>query len=341
MLKKRNLFSLAVQVSLLYGLMVHSHSTGNCIESLKEKMINEIKPVARKNLVFNVNGNETFLTAASGLVRTETKIYVVADNDLKLGILDIEDGSRTLDAILPGVLPIDEKARKKEKPDFESMFRVSDARLPSDGLVAFPSGSTEKRFTAVYVPTRADGSVNLNGIVKFDLTPIFRPLVEKYGAINIEGSLIEGDRLVLFHRGNSEGDSNKIFEFKKSDFIDLIMGINNENKIDLLSTQIIDVGELDGVKLTVTDIALFENRRFFIAAAENTTNPIDDGEVMGTVLGEVSSGGKVKIYGTLIRQKAEGLSLRRVGQSVEVSMVTDNDDPHCPSELLEFRIELP
>lgn len=321
--------------------MVHAVAITSCIGSLKGTMVREIIPETRRNLVFKINGKETFLSAASGLVRTDSKVYIIADNELQIGILDLQKGTAVLKSILPGVLPVDEKARKKEKPDFESLFAISDESLPSPGLVAFPSGSTEKRFTGVFIPTDSDGSVMIESVVRFDLSQLFNPLIEKFGAVNIEGSLIEGDRLVLIHRGNSEGHTNRIFDFRKSDLINLITGKSDSESLELLKSESIEIGTLEGVKLTITDINLFEGRRFFIAAAEDTSNPIDDGKVMGTVFGELSPDGSFKIYGKLGLQKAEGLSLHRFGQMVEVSLVTDNDDPHHPSELLEFQIHLP
>ena len=50
---------------------------------------------------------------ASGLVKIENTLYVIADDDLFLGI--IEEEKETLVALIPGILPTDHKERKKVK----------------------------------------------------------------------------------------------------------------------------------------------------------------------------------------------------------------------------------
>jgi hypothetical protein len=301
----------------------------------------ELAPVKRRPLLFKTAEGPKFLSAASGLVRSNDKIYVIADNDLKLGILDSVSTESSLVTLLPGTLPTEEKALKKHKPDFESLFAINDPRLPSTGLIAFPSGSSKRRFTGVFIPILGNGLVHALGIIRFDLGRIFTPILEDYGQLNIEASLIDGEQLVLFHRGNSLSDMNRMFEFNKSEFIDLILGEMSGQWLRPRSMKTLELGALDGVKLTVTAATIFEGRTFFLAAAEDTANSFDDGDVRGTVLGEIQNSGQCRVWGTIAKQKTEGLSLRRFGSFVEVSMVTDNDDPHNPSELVEFAIDIP
>jgi hypothetical protein len=300
----------------------------------------KLTPINRRPLVFRTRAGSVFLSAASGLVRLKDKFYIVADNNLGLGILDAKSGEAYLEPILPGTLPTDEKALKRQKPDFEALFAITDPRLISIGLIAFPSGSSSQRYTGIYIPILEDGAVNVLGVIRFDLAPIFNQIIAVHGHLNIEGAQLVGDKLILFHRGNSLSDTNRIFEYKNSDFIDIIHGTPSGTGILPLRTQAFDLGTFEGVKLTITDASIFESRIFFIAAAEDTTNPIEDGEVRGTVLGEISASGNANILGSIAREKAEGLYLRRLPSYVEVSMVTDNDDPNRNSELLEFSLNI-
>ncbi len=299
----------------------------------------EFTPLKRRPLIFSTPEGPKFISAASGLVTTEDKIYTVADNDLNLGILGSGPEDSFLERILPGSLPIDEKLRKKQKPDFESLFRIDDPRLPQKGLVAFPSGSSLLRYLAVFIPIQENGSVSSANIMQFNLSPFFDPIFKRHGFLNIEGAFIEGDRLILFHRGNSEGDRDRFFEYDKSEFIDVILGMSGSSQIAPREVGEFNLGLYDGVQLTITDAVGFEGRRFFIAAAEATTNSIDDGEIKGSVFGELLNRNEPLIYGFFKKVKTEGLSLRRLGVTLEVRVVTDNDRPDEASELLTFEMQ--
>lgn len=286
-------------------------------------------------------GNQHFFSAASGLVHLGDRYYVIADDDLSIGSLSEEGEDSRLDQIVPGTLPTDPKARKKKKPDFESLFWLSDPRLGGEGLVALPSGSKPNRFMAVFIPLTKESTLNMDGIIRIDMGTFFNAILKQEKELNIEGALVEQEHFVLFHRGNTDNDQNRFFEFKKSELIDLILGENKKPLIPIEKSSTIDVGEIDGIKLTLTDMALFEGRRYFLAAAENTSNSIDDGEIKGTVLGELTSAGHVRLITTFKKQKFEGLSIqRRESKLIRFSMVTDNDDANQISNLSIFELEV-
>ena len=70
-----------------------------------------------------------FVSAASGLVRVRNRLYVVADDELHIGVLDVGSSKpMRLARMLKGRLPGDAKLRKQRKPDFESLLL-----LPGDG----------------------------------------------------------------------------------------------------------------------------------------------------------------------------------------------------------------
>jgi hypothetical protein len=65
----------------------------------------------------------SFLSAASGLVRVRERLYVIADDELHLGVFGV-DGAEPLRLVrlLDGDLPASAKKRKARKPDFEALL---------------------------------------------------------------------------------------------------------------------------------------------------------------------------------------------------------------------------
>src|SRR4029453_9088666 len=80
-------------------------------------------------------GRPLHLSAASGLVCLNSFIYVVADDELHLGVFRSTDNSPgNLVGLFPGELPDSEVDRKKQKPDLEAL-----TLLPAFG--SYPHGA--------------------------------------------------------------------------------------------------------------------------------------------------------------------------------------------------------
>lgn len=339
MLKTNN--SLILIFMLINLLLANCQSLSKSNSTSGENMttLATWKPVKTQPLYFETPKGNKFISAASGLVLTQDYFFVIADNDLNLGVLNRTNGKNQLIPILPGELPINKKERKKKKPDFETLLQITDNRLPAPGLIAFPSGSSPQRYLGVYIPFNKEHTLNTSGIIRFDLTRLFKTLLTQTEELNIEGVIIEKDTVFLFHRGNSKNDVNRIYEIAKTDFVDIILANNNEQPLAIKKSYPIELGNLDGVKLTITDATLFDGRKFFLAAAEDTDNPIDDGKVKGTVFGELLSSGAVQIFAKIEQQKLEGLAITQVNQQWLFHTVSDNDDPDTPSQILTFSLD--
>jgi hypothetical protein len=295
--------------------------------------------IHQEKLKFDLPSGETFLSAASGLALIDSRFYVIADNDLRLGIFS-PTPNQNLNQLVPlldGTLPKKKKELKKQKPDFEALFVLNDSRLPTQGLVAFPSGSTPQRFTGVFIPFLKVHTVDVPHLIRFDLTPIFNLILAQTGFLNIEGVLVDDDKILLFHRGNEKNDTNRLIEISKTDLIDTILK-KAQKPPTLQKVSQLEIGKLKNVPLTISDVTLFEGRRFFLAGAEDTQNSYDDGKVKGTVFGELLNSGKTTILGHIENQKLEGLAMNRIDKAILVYAVTDNDDPDQASELLTFRL---
>ena len=83
------------------------------------------------------------VSAASGLVVRDGCFHIVADDENAIFVFKVDDAPRRI-ALLPGDLPLEHKARKARKPDFEILVD-----LHHHGLLAMGSESRTTRDRAV------------------------------------------------------------------------------------------------------------------------------------------------------------------------------------------------
>lgn len=264
-----------------------------------------------------------FISAASGLVLFENRFYVIADDDLYLGVFSAETGAPgKLYPLLSGTLPREHQARKKMKPDFESLVLLPSADgSPIRELLAIPSGSTQNRMTGVRVQMRTGATTKIN------FQPLYDKLSRIFSELNIEGAVACDNKLLLFQRGNGSKHENAIIH----------LNFNNGQLLPDCIEKIVsyDLGKLNGVPLSFTDAWELEDRSIlFAAAAENTNDTYNDGKCEGSVMGKLDRDGKIIFMDELFpSMKAEGLAARRVGQKLEIFIVTDADNEKLPAGL--------
>lgn len=104
--------------------------------------------------------------------------------------------------------------------------------------------------------------------------------------------------------------------------------------------QLLDLGDVDGVPLSLTDgVPLSGGEWLCSAVAEDTSSSVADGACVASALGVVAVDGQV---GRLIRRqgapKVEGIAAQTDGEDWLVTMVTDPDDSAVASELLAVRL---
>ena len=99
---------------------------------------------------------QSHLSAASGLVRVRQRLYVVADDELHLGVFDDSAGPGTLVRLLEGELPRDKGQRKKAKPDLETLA-LPPSGLPHWRTAGTGPGSKPQRETGALVGLNVQG----------------------------------------------------------------------------------------------------------------------------------------------------------------------------------------
>lgn len=258
------------------------------------------------------------VSAASGCVIVDDVVHVVADDDVSLCSYSLDGTPRGVVRLFDDVMPAEAKARKKVKPDLEAL-----TLLPNGKLLAIGSGSSDVRNRAVVI------SGTLKSIV--DASALFARLSSEISELNIEGVAVHDGMLVLAQRGNGAKRENALIRLKLSEEL-LSPG-------SLISIERIQLGELDGVPLSITDLAVGPGGVLhFSAAAEDTDDPYLDGECAGSVIGAFEPGTTRVAWTRPISEvvKIEGLAWHR---DADWYLVADADDPTVRAPL--FRTKIP
>jgi hypothetical protein len=131
-----------------------------------------------------------------------------------------------------------------------------------------------------------------------------------------------------------------------ADLVAAVLGRTTPDAVSIEEPRIYDLGQMEGVGLAVTDaVALPDGRELLSAAAEDSSNAIDDGPVVATAIVLVDGGTVLdlapipEVDGHV--HKVEGMAVRGFdGKRVDLLAVVDDDDPSRPSAELDLRVEL-
>jgi hypothetical protein len=293
--------------------------------------------------------------AGSGLAWWGDLLAVVQDDTRVVALVDPD----TAEA-LPLLLPADEGIRifepargnKHRKLDLEAAFSFS--RDGHHHLIALGSGSTPARETLVRLRCPV-GVAPHPGLVAelIPLPRLYRLLRETTAfagsELNLEGvALLPDGDLLLFQRGNGApiGDLLPVSATARLPLAALLALLDAPDTAPLPELREIEQHQFpaapQGATYSFTDAAWAGDRLTYIAVAECSPNSYDDGEVVGSIVGWHDAEGwhctpLRKVDGALLLDKPEGLAPTRDG-SGDLWMVTDNDDPARPSELLRVAL---
>jgi hypothetical protein len=284
-------------------------------------------------------GRPKHLSAASALVLTGNAFHVVADDELHLGVFPV-DGTvpGRLLRLFPGKLAAQRGARKRQKPDGESLVRLpAFGEYPHGALLALGSGSRPNRCRGALLRLDADGAVS--GAAKaVDLDALYsRTGFEK---LNIEGAYVAGSELVLLQRGGRSSPNARL----RYPLAPILAGLASKALPDLRPAAIdrFDLGAIQAVPLGFTDAApLPKGRMLFTAVAEDTRDSYHDGPCGAAALGIAAADGRIEFLGLLRPAwKVEGVAAWVSGGVIHLRLVTDADDPAQPALLLAGALEL-
>ncbi len=229
------------------------------------------------------------LAAASGLVVTAAAIYVVADDEVGLGVFPRHDDHHGPGRMLPlfaEVLPADHHERKAAKPDLEALCRLpAHAGAPHGALLACGSGSAETRHRGVHWPLDAEGRVS-GDPRPVDLAALYAALRRELPELNIEGATVSGDGLLLANRGNGARHENAIVTLRLDAVLAALAAGEALDAGVVASLERTDLPDLGGHPLAYSDLTtLPDGRVAFSAIGEDTDDPYEDGAFTGAGIG--------------------------------------------------------
>jgi hypothetical protein len=233
--------------------------------------------------------------SASGMEIIDGVIYVIGDNSPYLFILDqsltvinkIELYKHDADVeILP----------KATKPDLECMAKLSINNYKH--LLIMGSGSKSPyRDVAILVklPTNYNRKHMVTLIEVGDLYDLLRSNDEIVGPgqLNLEGAATSKDNLILFNR-SSGGSNNVSLYFKLEEFIEYLQSHTEMTPFPVVYQN--ELPLINNIQGGFSGADVYEEKIFFTSAVENTSNAIDDGEVLGSFVGwmKVNDGSNLK-----------------------------------------------
>lgn len=287
------------------------------------------------------DGSERELHGASGVARRGDFAYVVADDELDLGVFRISsEDPGELRAVLAGELPADPDERKRAKPDLEGLTALPPfPGAPYGGVLGLGSGSDAdgRRDRGFFWALAADGA--LAGEPRpVDLGPLYAMLRSELGGLNVEGAAVLGRRIWLFNRGNLSDAGNVVAELSLGDLGESLTGDLDLDPDELRELRAYELGEIDGVPLCFSDATpLTDELICFTASAEGE----EDGAIRGSVVGTISSAGEVRRLRTIDRGwKVEGVDATIDTGVVDFLFVCDQDSDEEPSPLLSATMPL-
>lgn len=256
--------------------------------------------------------------AASGLVYLDDKLYIIGDNSGFLYEYHLTNKSLQKYPFLDNAA---EFIAKNEKPDVESIT------LKNNKLYIFGSGSTKKR-NARFRFDLATKTFKNKDIAK--LYKRYRNFANlKEDELNIEGSFFVGSKQYSFLRGNKNDGNNGVFVFDKA--------------TKTLNYHIVELPFLSKVEASFTDAICFENKIYFLAAAEDTDSTYNDGEILGSIFGIMNLETFAIEYTTQIaeNQKFEGLTFyKKENNTLHFLLCEDNDTTENVTTIFEFVLSL-
>lgn len=280
-------------------------------------------------------GRPLHLSAASGLVCLNSTMYIVADDELHLGVFSTEDDTPgQLVRLFDGVLSDEKIVRKREKPDLEALTLLPAVEgFPHGALFAIGSGSRPNRRRGALLALDQSGAVT-DAARGLDLSAILVPLADTFAEVNIEGAVVVEDEMCLFQRGNKQHPDNAIARYYLSAVVDVVTGRSTE-MLRPATIDRLDLGHVDGVPLCFTDAtALPGGDMVFSAVAEDTDDAFNDGACIGAAIGMVANDGRLRFVHRLDRPyKVEGIHAKLTGDRLDLLAVTDADDPDIAAAL--------
>ena len=300
-----------------------------------------VERVRSLELVHDAGPTEVrYIAAASGLAVLNETLYVVADDELYIAVFRrMGEEKGDVLPLLEGHLPKSEDARQEEKPDLESLTPLDAfGDFEHGGLIALGSGSNEHRDHGAFAVLGENGDVT--DTFRIDAAPLFAALRERVPGLNLEGTAVVGDNLRVLQRGDKEEATPAHIDLDLDGLQDALAERRSLSPDLVRDIHAHDLGRLRGVDLCFSDADTLPDGTIVFSASAESTGEGADGESIGSAVGVMTQDGQVlQLEPIDVEVKVEGLAARPTQSGIEAFMVTDQDDPHTPSDL--WRVVIP
>ncbi|WP_237587093.1 DUF6929 family protein [Pontibacter russatus] len=290
------------------------------------------------------------LPSASGIELVDSAYYVVGDDSPYLYELDAQYKLAQRHVLFDTADFATGRIPKPLKPDLEAMAHFTYGR--DQMLLLIGSGSSDRRNRA-FVVNVTDGMQ----VRELDFTRLYMFLkrvlrMKTDSELNLEGFAMDETDTYIMQRalGTAAG---VLFRFPTRGFKDFVMG---EGDIPAAAVYHFALPELGGYMAGFSGAYAFGGKLFFTASVENTPNAIEDGEVLGSLVGLIELNAlpyaadatnplrvpAVQLMnpdGSVYTGKAESLVVA-AGEGGAYKLVVVSDDDQGGSELLEIQLEV-
>ena len=285
-------------------------------------------------------GRPAHLGAASGLVRRDRRLFIVSDDETALAVFPLgADAPGHFVSLAPEPLPLEMSERKAVKPDLEVLTQIPERDAwPGGALLTLGSGATPARHRGWICPLA--GEELAGDPIAVSASELYELLARELADLNIEGAAVSSDRLWLAQRGNGAQGIDALVELDLGAALDGLQRTASLGAEALVGVHPFDLGDVDGVPLTFSDLApLGDGRLLFCAVAEDVASTYLDGPCVGAAIGMLDP--RARHVEALLRlaepHKVEGITPGP--DDGTVLLVADDDEPSTPAPL--FLAEAP
>ncbi|RTQ46336.1 hypothetical protein EJV47_22700 [Hymenobacter gummosus] len=292
------------------------------------------------------------LPSASGVEVVGDTAYIIGDDAPLLYCFDAREltAGRTLTLFetahfSSGRIP------KGIKPDLECLTAVTTAEGET-GLLVLGSGATAAREVGYWVAL-APGAPLAASVYPLSLTSLYaalRPLLPRGIELNLEAAAATPDELLLMQRSVGTAAGNLVFRCPLQPTLDFLR--HRIPQVPPLSVQRYELPTIAGKPAGLSGASVYAGLLFVTASVEDTTDPVADGEVLGSFVGVLDvrrrSGRAVPTAlarlelpgGQPYRGKVEGVAVRQqLGPGrYELLLVTDDDQGGSTAVVVELTV---
>jgi len=275
----------------------------------------------------------TWLPSASGVEYVEESIFIIGDDTPYLFELDNAFNKTNKYLLSKNDSTVNGRIPKAIKADFESMslYKEGEEIL----FLVLSSGSKEITRDTIHLFSIS----KQEKVASKNIRPLYENIrkaakMSPADEINIEALAIGKQKLFMLQRGNN--DLNLIITFDLSEFMKYIT--NSSNKIPQPEVFSFKLPRMENTLAGFSGACMLpsQNGLLFTASLEATSNAYDDGEILGSYIGQIKfdefeksnlNATLVTQNGKAIKTKLEGITVKsETRKSLHLLCVSDNDD---------------